>query len=152
MPNNATLRRQRTLGGALGVIVLGFALTYHFFPQFFHVDPAQAPRRSMSMGTAAPGSPLQPEKPSAFNEINAGPPLTLAPASVIAARNSKNADLPKQLTDDPPKVQELLTRATRALHAGQLAGDENSAAALFAQALKDKPDSRRGREIGRAHV
>lgn len=43
MPNNTNLRRQRALGGALGVIVLGFALTYHFFPQLFHVNPTQAP-------------------------------------------------------------------------------------------------------------
>lgn len=143
MPSNATLRRQRTLGGALGVIVLGFALMYHFFPRLFHVDPTQTPRRSMSMGAAMPAGTLQPEHPSAINELNAGPPLTLAPAAVIAARSSRNANLPKQLSADPPAVQAMLARATKALHAGQLAGDANSAAALFAQALKDKPDSRR---------
>lgn len=143
MPNNATLRRQRTLGGALGVIVLGFALTYHFFPRLFHVDPTQAPRRSMSLGAATPGSGLQPERVSAINELNAGPPLTLAPTAVIVARNSKNANLPEQLSADPPEVQALLERATSALHAGQLVGNGNSAAALFQQALKDKPDSRR---------
>ncbi|RAN81892.1 sulfatase-modifying factor protein [Bacillus sp. SRB_336] len=143
MPSNATLRRQRTLGGALGVIVLGFALMYHFFPRLFHVDPTQTPRRSMSMGAAPAVGGLQPEQPSAINELNAGPPLTLAPAAVIAARSNRNADLPRQLSADPPAVQALLVRATKALHAGQLAGDANSAAALFAQALKDKPDSRR---------
>jgi hypothetical protein len=42
MPNNANLHRQRFLGGALGVIVLGFALTYHFFPRLFHVSPGAA--------------------------------------------------------------------------------------------------------------
>lgn len=143
MPSNTTLRRQRTLGGALGVIVLGCALIYHFFPRVFHVNPAQAPRRSMSMGTQAPTNGLQPESVSAISEINAGPPLTLAPAAVIAAHSSKNASLPEQMSADPPAVQALLARAAKALHAGQLAGDANSAAALFAQALKDKPDSRR---------
>jgi len=143
MPNNVTLRRQRTLGGALGVIVLGFALLYHFFPGLFHVNPEQAPRRSMSLGAAAPGSGLQPERVSAISELNAGPPLTLAPTAVIAARNSKSANLPEQLSADPPAVQALLDRATRALHAGRLVGDEDSAAALFQQALKDKSDSRR---------
>lgn len=143
MPNNVTLRRQRALGGALGVVVLGVALTYHFFPRLFHVDPTQAPRRSMSMGVAMPGVAAVPTRVSAINEINAGPPLTLAPAEVIAARSSKNADLPKQLSADPPAVQALIERATKALHAGQLAGDENSAAALFEQARKMKPDSRR---------
>lgn len=143
MPNNATLRRQRALGGALGVIVLGFALLYHFFPRLFHVNPAEAPRRSMSLGAAAPGSGLQPERGSAISELNAGPPLTLAPATVIAARSGRGANLPEQLSADPPEVQALLARATRALHAGQLVGDASSAAALFGQALKEKPDSRR---------
>ncbi len=143
MPSNTTLRRQRTLGGALGVMVLGFALTYHFFPRVFHVNPVEAPSRSMSLGTVAPASGLRPERVSAIGELNAGPPLTLAPAAVIAARNGRNAELPEQLSADPPAVQALLARATRALHAGQLAGDESSAAALFAQALKIKPDSRR---------
>jgi formylglycine-generating enzyme required for sulfatase activity len=143
MPSNATLRRQRTLGGALGIIVLGCALTYHFFPRVFHVDPTQAPRRSMSMGTSLSSTaPLQ-QGVSAIDEVNAGPPLTLAPTAVIAARNGKTADLPEQLSADTPAVQALVTRATKALHAGQLVGDKNSAAALFAEALKQKPDSRR---------
>ena len=104
MPSNATLRRQRTLGGALGVVVLGFALTYHFFPRVFHVDPTQAPRRSMSMGAATPSSVLRPEQVSAISELDAGPPLTLAPAEVIAARSNKNANLPEQLSADPPAL------------------------------------------------
>ncbi|MEP6899210.1 MAG: SUMF1/EgtB/PvdO family nonheme iron enzyme [Rhodanobacter sp.] len=142
MPSNATLRRQRALGGALGIIVLGCALTFHFFPRVFHVDPTQAPRRSMSMGTVALGSTAS-QTASALDEINAGPPMTLAPTAVIAARSNENADLPTQLSADTPVVQALLARAGKALHAGQLVGDKDSAAALFAQALKDKPDSRR---------
>lgn len=143
MPSNATLRRQRFLGGALGVIVLASALTYHFFPRFFDVDPTQAPRRSMSLGAVIPTAGVRPERAAAINELNAGPPLTLAPTAVIAARNSKTADLPEQKGIDPPAVKELLARATKALRAGQLAGDENSAAALYEQALKLTPDSRR---------
>ncbi len=143
MPSNATLRRQRFLGGALGVIVLGFALAYHFFPRLFHVDPTQAPRRSMSLGAVAPAAEVSPERAAAINERNAGPPITLAPTAVIAARNSKSADLPEQLSVDTPEVQALLVRASKALRAGQLAGDENSASALYEQALKEKPDSRK---------
>jgi formylglycine-generating enzyme required for sulfatase activity len=143
MPSNATLHRQRTLGGALGIVVLGCALTYHFFPRVFHVEPTQAPRRSMSMGTTLPGNQPQVEQVSVAAEINAGPPMTLAPTAVIVARSSRKANLPEQLSADPPDVQALLTRATKALRDGQLVGDKNSAAALFAQALKDKPDSRR---------
>jgi len=142
MPSNATLHRQRTLGGALGIIVLGCALTYHFFPRVFHVEPIQEPRRSMSMGTTLPGNPQQEQVPG-IAELNAGPPMTLAPTAVIVARSSSKANLPEQLSADTPSVQALLTRAAKALHAGQLVGDKDSAAALFAQAQKEKPDSRR---------
>ena len=142
MPSNATLHRQRTLGGALGIIVLGCALTYHFFPRVFHVEPIQEPRRSMSMGTTLPGNPQQEQVPG-IAELNAGPPMTLAPTAVIVARSSSKANLPEQMSADTPSVQALLTRAAKALHAGQLVGDKDSAAALFAQAQKEKPDSRR---------
>ena len=143
MPSNATLHRQRTLGGALGIVVLGCALTYHFFPRVFHVEPTQALPRSMSMGTVVPANQARVEEVQAAAEINAGPPLTLAPTDVIVARSSRKANLPEQLSADTPEVQALLARAAKALHDGQLVGDKNSAAALFAQALKDKPDSRR---------
>jgi tetratricopeptide (TPR) repeat protein len=96
----------------------------------------------MSMG----GASLAPqhEQVPAIAEVNAGPPMTLAPASVIAARMKHgNAHLPEQLSEDPPAVRALLARATKALRAGELVGDKESAAALFAQALQEKPDSRR---------
>ena len=143
MPRNATLRHQRFFGGAFGVIVLGFALTYHFFPGFFHVAPAQAPRRAMSLGGVTPAGNLPPQRVAAINELNAGPPLTLAPTAVIVARNKNNASLPEQKTAETAEVRALLERAVKALHAGQLAGAPDSAAALFMQALKEKPDSRR---------
>ena len=143
MPGNVILRNQRALGGALGIIVLGFALTYHFFPRLLHVDPTQAPRRSMAMGAGVPDSIARSQTIPATAEINAGPPLTLAPIAVIVARSGKKAELPEQLSEDPPAVRALLARAAKALQAGQLVGDKNSAGALFAEALKAKPDSRR---------
>ncbi len=143
MPSNAILRNQRALGGAAGILVLVFALTYHFFPRLLHVDPTQAPRRSMSMGEAVPSRDVVPAAMPAIAEVNAGPPLTLASIGVIVAHSKKKAELPEQLSADPPAVQALLVRASKALQAGQVAGDTNSAAALFAQAQKAKPDSRR---------
>ncbi len=145
MPSNQTVRRQRTLGGALGVAVLGSALLYHFFPRVFHVDPATvAPRHSMPIGVSSPAYPRPNGSDSSQAELDAGPPLTLAPTEVIAARMSKrNQQLPEQLSDDPPEVLALLEQATKALHAGNLIGSDDSAAALYARALHDKPDSRR---------
>ena len=160
MPSKETVRRQRALGGALGVLVLGFGLTYHFFPRIFHVTPEEvANSSSSSPGSIAPsavparaGSVL----PSEQDEINAGPPLTLAPTAVIAARlNRVSAPLPEQLSADTPEVKALLERANKAFLAGQMAGDKSSAAALYQQALKLKPDSRaaaRGLDQVRTHL
>jgi len=64
MPSNETVRLQRTLGGALGVLVLGAALVYHFFPRVFHVDPAtMTARRPASPGLTAPAGPRAPRTP-----------------------------------------------------------------------------------------
>ncbi|MEW5314984.1 MAG: hypothetical protein WDW38_006441 [Sanguina aurantia] len=71
-------------------------------------------------------------------EINAGPPLTLAPIAVIVARSGKKAELPEQLSDDRPAVQALLARAAKALHAGQLVGDKNSGAGKAPEAMKNE--------------
>lgn len=143
MPSNETVRRQRTLGGALGVAVLGCALVYHFFPRVFHVDPTQAAApRASSDRLALPATP-QPAVATQASELDAGPPLTLAPAAVIAARMSKRGQpLPQQLSEDTPAVQILLARADKAMQAGRLAGGVDSAAALYMQALHEKPDSR----------
>ena len=145
MPSKETVLRQRAFGGALGVVLLGMALVYHFFPRVFHVDPAQvAPRRSMSVGPMTPSSfGTRTALPDA-SEVDAGPPLTLAPTDVIVARmTARNTQLPEQKSADTPQVQALLVDAGKALRAGQLAGDKNSAAALYQEALKLKPDSRR---------
>lgn len=142
MPSNVILKHQRALGGAMGIIVLGLALIYHFFPRLFHVDPTRQARRSVSIGAVVPTNGLPSEHVSTISEVNAGPPLTLAPTAVIVAHGHKNANLPEQLSKDTPAVQALLARATKALHAGRLVGVDDSAATLFAQALKQKPDSR----------
>lgn len=160
MPSKETVQRQRALGGALGVIVLGFALAYHFFPGWFHVSPEEAAQQRPAMSVpmmSASTATLTSAYSAAREELNAGPPLTLAPTAVIAARleRKENAVLPTQLSADPPEVKALLVRASKALQAGQLVGDENSAAALYAQALKDKPDSRaaaQGMDQIRAHL
>jgi hypothetical protein len=116
MPSNETVRRQRAMGGALGVIVLAAALVYHFFPRVFHVDPAtMAPRHTGSAVFARAPQARSVHAPL-DTEVDAGPPLTLAPASVIASRMNKgNQHLPEQLSADPPEVQALLARAGKAL-------------------------------------
>ena len=57
--------------------------------------------------------------------------------------SKKNENLPEQKSADTPEVEALLDKATKALRNGRLAGNKDGAAALFAEALKMKPDSRR---------
>ena len=144
MPNNRSLDRQRTLGGIAGVIVLAFGLGYHFFPSLFHATPLAPTRAVTSTAIVASGVPAAGRDEPAGEELNAGPPLTLAPTAVIAARLKQGAPpLPRQLTPDPPKLRALLERADKAMAGGHLSDPQDGAAALFLAAAKDKPDSRR---------
>ncbi|WP_329743299.1 SUMF1/EgtB/PvdO family nonheme iron enzyme [Dyella sp. A6] len=152
MPSKQSVNRQRALGGGMGIMVLAFALAYHFFPRLFHVNPdQQRPRQNaivMPSGpTSGPAKTAPAMMTAAQRELTAGPPLTLAPTAVIAARLRKQeAALPKQLTADPPAVKALLARADQAMKDGDLAGDDNSAGILYAKALKLKSDSRAAAE------
>lgn len=149
MPNTETVRRQRAIGGALGVAVLAFALFYHFFPQLLHVQPTQNTARSPLRGQPTTmGFDQRPQAAPAsmVSEIDAGPPIVLAPASVIAARRrEKTSDiaLPAQKTPDSPELTALLDRGDKALAADHLVGGKDSAAALFTSVLKEKADSQR---------
>lgn len=149
MPNTETVRRQRAIGGALGVAVLGFALFYHFFPQLLHVEPGQnTPRSPMRGQPTTMGFDQRPQAaPGAIvSEIDAGPPIMLAPASVIAARRrekTNEVELPAQKTPDSPELTALLDRADKALQADRLVGGKDSAATMFLAVLKQKGDSQR---------
>lgn len=149
MPNTETVRRQRAIGGSLGVAVLGFALFYHFFPQLLHVEPGQnTPRTPMRGQPTTMGFDQRPQAaPGAIvSEIDAGPPIMLAPSSVIAARRREKTheiDLPAQKTPDSPELTALLDRADKALQADRLVGGKDSAAAMFSAVLKEKADSQR---------
>jgi formylglycine-generating enzyme required for sulfatase activity len=149
MPNTETVQRQRAMGGALGVALLGFALFYHFFPQVLHVQTTQnTPRSPMRGQTTTMGFDQRPQAPvgAVASELDAGPPIMLAPASVIAARRrekSPDLPLPAQKSPDTPELTALLDRGDKALAADRLVGGKDSAAALFAAVLKEKADSQR---------
>ncbi|SEN35683.1 Formylglycine-generating enzyme, required for sulfatase activity, contains SUMF1/FGE domain [Luteibacter sp. UNCMF331Sha3.1] len=149
MPNAETVRRQRAIGGALGVAVLAFGLFYHFFPQALHVQPTQNAARVPARGQpAVMGFDQRPQAaPQAqVSEIDAGPPIMLAPAAVIASRRrekTEDIELPAQKTPDSAELTALLDRGDKALAGDRLVGGKDSAAALFMEALKDKADSQR---------
>jgi len=149
MPNTETVRRQRAMGGALGVALLGFALFYHFFPQVLHVQTTQnTPRSPMRGQPTTMGFDQRPQAAAGavVSELDAGPPIMLAPTAVIAARRREKSPervLPAQKSPDTPELTALLDRGDKALAVDRLVGGKDSAAALFGAVLKEKADSQR---------
>lgn len=139
MPNPQLLSRQHAIGGAIGVLLLVFALVYRFFPSALKVEPAALNPRPAAVVNAPMGPRRAPRQLTpAESELNAGPPISLAPAVVIAARARAGA-LGGQSGNG--KVAQLLTRAGQAASNGRLAGPgDETALALVLQAVKEAPD------------
>lgn len=153
--------KQRTLGGFVGVSLLVFALVYHFFPNLLHVDPEALEQPTAQPASSAPmGFEKRPERRA--SAVDAGPPVALAPRSVLERRAQERvaqalaavaASTGKAPTPASPEIVELLDRADKAFETGHLAGKGDSAAALYAQALRAKSDSNRAANgLARVHV
>lgn len=164
MTRSRSARRQRILGGLAGVVLLVFALIYHFFPNVLDVQPrprAQAPAR-MAGVTAPMGFQKRPDR--ARSERNAGPPIALAPRAVLERRARKrvaaalaaataSSTPPKPAAPPSPEVLDLLKRADQAFAAGDLAGGDRSAGTLYIQVLRARPSSRRAASgLAKVHV
>ena len=139
MPNPQSLTRQHAIGGVIGVLLLVFALVYRFFPAALKVEPSMLKSRPAAVASALPGvRPAPRQLTPAESELNAGPPISLAPTSVIAARAHEGA-LGGQ--SGKGKVGQLLTLAGAAAINGDLVGPgDNTALALVLQAVKEAPD------------
>ncbi len=161
MPSSKSERRQRALGGAVGVIVLVLAMVYHFFPELLHVQPHDAgPGVAVSPTMMPPplGFETRPRPASSASvqssEVNAGPPLSLAPHAVIVARLWPATPAAGSSAGAPPEtaqVKKLLSRAADALARGDLGGDAQSALTLYLEVIRLQPDNARGR-AGLNHV
>jgi formylglycine-generating enzyme required for sulfatase activity len=139
MPNPQMLSRQHAIGGAIGVLLLVFALIYRFFPAALKVEPAVLKPRPAAVANAPIGPRrAPPQLTPAESELNAGPPISLAPAVVIAERARAGA-LGGQTGNG--KVAQLLTQAGEAASNGRLGGPgDDNALALVLQAVKEAPD------------
>src|SRR5699024_6484224 len=99
---------------------------------------------------------------SRHSEVDAGPPVALAPRAVLERRAQERvaealaavaASGSVAGTPPSPEVLDMLDRADKAVKEGNLTGNGNSAAALYAQALRAKSDSRRAANgLARVHV
>ncbi|HKT42409.1 MAG TPA: formylglycine-generating enzyme family protein [Rhodanobacteraceae bacterium] len=139
MPKAQTLTRQHAIGGAIGVALLVFALVYRFFPEALKVEPSLL-KTHARMASSAPAAArvVQRQLTPAESELNAGPPISLAPAAVIAARAQAGSF---GAQPGKGKVAQLLTGAGTAARAGNLIGPgKDSALALVLQAVSQAPD------------
>lgn len=142
MPKTQSLTRQHAIGGAIGVALLVFALVYRFFPQALKVEPTllKSHATAVSSPVVTP-RPVQRPLTPAESELNAGPPISLAPTAVIAARAQEDAFGSRS---GKGKVAQLLGEAGRAARAGNLIGpDKDSALVLVLQAVEQAPDDAR---------
>src|SRR5690348_12382655 len=139
MPKPQSLTRQHAIGGAIGVALLVFALVYRFFPEALKVEPALLKSRAALVSSAPATVPVvQRQLTPAESELNAGPPISLAPTAVIAARAQAGAFGGQS---GKGKVAQLLTDAGKAARAGNLIGpDKDSALVLALEATKQAPD------------
>ncbi|HEX7369852.1 MAG TPA: formylglycine-generating enzyme family protein [Rhodanobacteraceae bacterium] len=133
------MTRQHAIGGAIGVVVLAFALVYRFFPEALKVEPSMLKSHSALVSSSPANAKFARRKLTpAESELNAGPPISLAPAAVIAARARENAFGSKL---GKGKVATLLTEAGKSADAGNLIGpDPNSALALVLEAAQQAPN------------
>ncbi|HEX5353567.1 MAG TPA: formylglycine-generating enzyme family protein [Rhodanobacteraceae bacterium] len=139
MPKPQSLNRQHAIGGAVGVLLLVFALAYRFFPEALKVEP-EILRSHPSVVSSAPATvKTTPRKlSSAESELNAGPPISLAPSAVIAARAREGAFGGHA---GKGKIAQLLAKAGQAAGTGNLIGPgQNSALALVLAAVQQAPD------------
>lgn len=138
MPKPQSLTRQHAIGGAIGVALLVFALVYRFFPEALKVEPALLKSHRNTVSSApVRAQVVQRQLTPAESELNAGPPISLAPTAVIAAR----AQGAFGSQAGKGKIAELLTGAGKAARAGNLIGpDKDSALVLVLQAAEQSPD------------
>lgn len=138
MSKPQTLTRQHAIGGAIGMLLLVFALVYRFFPAALKVEPALLHPRPVASSAPAIAGPVARKLAPAESELNAGPPISLAPAAVIAERARENA---LGARGGKGKVAQLLVQAGKAAAAGNMLGPAtDNALSLVLEAVHESPD------------
>ena len=143
MPAPQTFTRQHAIGGAIGVALLLFALVYRFFPQALNVPESATRTATTSQTSVAAQGPTHRVLVPAESELEAGPPISLAPSAVIAQRARGSTFVTKG--GGNAAITALLAQADKAAAVGNLSGPgEDSAVTLVLQAMAIDP--------GDAHV
>lgn len=134
MPDSKTVSKQRALGGAAGILLLLFALTYRYFPDALHVERSAhtstasrtSPGRSVPW-SAAPSGSIGAES-AATDADSAGEGTTLAEAIAMGP--------PLPTTDE---ITDLLRRARVAEERGDAGDAVIEAIDLYREVLELDP-------------
>ncbi|HMM67564.1 MAG TPA: SUMF1/EgtB/PvdO family nonheme iron enzyme [Dokdonella sp.] len=133
MPGTENVNKQRNLGGALGIVVLLFALAYRFFPGILHFEPQE----QVQTTTTAP---------------LAGKPWVVEHATPLVARNPAGqpivgTTLAEAIAMGPPapvtkEVAGLLAAARKQEEEGKVFEPPgNNAVGLYRQVLEKDPNN-----------
>jgi formylglycine-generating enzyme required for sulfatase activity len=135
MPDSQTVSKQRALGGAAGILLLLFALTYRYFPEALHLRSApHAPNASRAdAGRNPPWSASLSRAPS-------------TPGSPDGAAKHDATTLEEAMAMGPPlpttrEITALLRRARVAEERGDSGDAPEQAIALYREALGLDPSN-----------
>ncbi|MBZ0221408.1 MAG: SUMF1/EgtB/PvdO family nonheme iron enzyme [Dokdonella sp.] len=136
MPRTEATRKQHTWGGAAGLVLLGFALLYRFFPGALHLEPLEPATQGMAgvetsrTGRPANWSAVQGAAQPAVGDGNA---TEVGTSFADAVRMGPPAPVSKE-------VAALLKKARKAEGSGALL-EPSEAIALYKQVLAAAPSN-----------
>ncbi|KAB2899125.1 MAG: SUMF1/EgtB/PvdO family nonheme iron enzyme [Dokdonella sp.] len=135
MPRTEVTRKQHTWGGAAGMVVLGLALLYRFFPDLLQLQPLEPAPRGTSV--AAPGG----TRATTWTAVEGGSGAVVTPAEPDA--DADGTSLIDAIRMGPPaplgkETAALLAKARKAEGAGALL-EPGEAIALYQQVLAAAP-------------
>jgi len=134
MPGTEIARKQHTLGGAAGLVVLALALAYRFFPGVLHVEPQLQPQ-------VATTSPVQRTPTPNWVAVQAPPATTTAPPPSAEAPPAAATSFEDAVRMGPPApttklIAALLKKARAAEQQGNVFEPrDTNAIALYQQVL-----------------
>lgn len=140
MPGSEVARKQHTLGGAAGLVLLAFALAYRFFPGALHIQPQQEPMATSAGGQRAPIAP------STWSAVTAPPAQTVPRGAAVAPQSGTS--LAEAVRMGPPvATSKVVAALLKKAHAAEEKGDlfepqHGNAIALYREALTAAPGNR----------
>lgn len=129
MPGTEITRKQQNIGGTIGIIVLGAALVYRFFPNILHVTPQEQQPVSASAAVPIASTPWTAELPvpnaplatvpgspeeigtTFADAVSMGPPAPVTKVVAATLKRARAAEEQGKILDPPDNNAITLYRA-----------------------------------------